>query len=39
MFKELKGCTITMNQHIGNLNEIENILKKKHMKILELKVQ
>ena len=23
MFKELKGCTITMNQHIENLNEME----------------
>ena len=37
MFKELKGRTITMNQHIENLNEMEK--KKKQMKILELKVQ
>lgn len=37
MFKELKGCMIIMNQHIGNLNETENI--KKQMEILELKVQ
>ena len=29
MFKELKGCTITMKQHIENLNEMENIKKKK----------